>query len=70
MKIIVVGIVGGLLLCTAAATGGYYVGQSAKPVSRVWVARANASRDYFIRTLIEVKADMSEVLNEQTRSVT
>ena len=37
--------------------------ESAKPVSRVWVARANASRDYFIRTLIEVKADMSEVLN-------
>ncbi len=63
MKIIVVGIVGGLLLCTAAATGGYYAGKSAKPVSRVWVARANVSRDYFIRTLIEVKADMSEVLN-------
>jgi hypothetical protein len=63
MKIIVVGIVGGLLLCTAAATGGYYVGKSAKPVSRAWVARANAGREYFIRTLIEVKADVSEVLN-------
>jgi hypothetical protein len=63
MKIIVGGIVAGLLLCTAAATGGYYVGKSAKPVSRVWVASANSSREYFIRTLIEVKADLSEVLN-------
>jgi hypothetical protein len=63
MKIIVVGIVGGLLLCTAAATGGYYVGKSAKPVSRVLVARGDTGREHFIRTLIEVKADMSEVLN-------
>jgi hypothetical protein len=66
MKIIFGGIVAGLLLCTAAVTGEYYVGKSAKPVSRVWVARANASREYFIRTLIEVKADLSEVLTNRS----
>jgi hypothetical protein len=63
MKVIVVGIVGGLLLCTAAATAGYYAGKSVKPASRVWVARTNPGREHFIHTVMAVKADMSEVLN-------
>src|SRR5438132_6441226 len=63
MKIIVIGIVGALLLCTAAATAGYYAGKSAKPASRIWVATTNSGRQNFIRTLTEVKADISEVLN-------
>jgi hypothetical protein len=63
MKIIVVGIVGALLLCAAAATCGYYAGKSAKPVSRIWVATTNSGSQNFIHTLMEVKADISEVLN-------
>ena len=47
MKIIVVGIAGGLLLCTAAATGGYYVGKSAKPVSRVLGGKGQCQQGLF-----------------------
>jgi hypothetical protein len=63
MKIVVVRIVGGLLLCAAAAGGGYYAGKSPKPISQIKVEMANADREYFTRNLIEVKTDMSDVLN-------
>ncbi len=40
MKIIVVGVVGSILLCAAAAAGGFYVGKLTKPVSLTRVEKA------------------------------
>jgi len=63
MKIVVAGIVGGLLLCASAGAGGYYVGKLTKLVSQTGVEKANADLKYFTRSLIEVRADMSDVLS-------
>jgi hypothetical protein len=65
MKITVAGMVATLLLCAAAGTSGYYAGKSAKPASGARAARVSAGRESFTRSLIEVKADISEVLNRK-----
>jgi hypothetical protein len=62
MKTTVIGIVGGLLLVVAGAAGGYYVGKSTNPVSRVKVEETlNSDRDKLTHNLIEVRADMAEI---------
>jgi hypothetical protein len=63
MKIIVVGVVGSILLCAAAAAGGFYVGKLTKPVSLTRVEKAKADQECFTRNLIELRADMSDVLS-------
>jgi hypothetical protein len=63
MKVAVVGIIGGMLLCAAAGAGGYHVGKLTKLVSQTGAEKANADLEYFTRSLIEVRADMSEVLS-------
>jgi hypothetical protein len=50
------------LLVVAGAAGGYYVGKSTNPVSRVKVEETLASgRDKLTRNLIEVRADVAEI---------
>jgi hypothetical protein len=62
MKTAVIGIVGGLLLVVAGAAGGYYVGKSTNPVSRVKVEETlGSNRDELNRNLIEVRADVAEI---------
>jgi len=63
MKIVVVGIVGSMLLCAGAAAGGYYVGKLTKLVSQTGEEKANADLEYFTRSLIELRADMADVLS-------
>src|SRR6516164_1868733 len=62
MKTTVMGIVGGLLLVVAGATGGYYVGKSTNRVARVKVEETlDSGRDKLTRNLIEVRADVAEM---------
>jgi len=61
MKIIIVGTVSGLLLCAAAGSAGYYVGKSARPIAQAPVEKASSHREYLTRSLMEVKAEMSDV---------
>jgi hypothetical protein len=62
MKTAVIGIVGGLLLGVAGAAGGYYVGKSTNPVSRVKVEETlDSNRDKLTRKLLEVRADVVEI---------
>jgi hypothetical protein len=63
MKFIVVGIAGSMLLCAVAAAGGIYIGKLTKPFALTTVEKANTDQAYFIRNLIALRADVSDVLS-------
>jgi hypothetical protein len=65
MKFIVVGMVGSVVLCAVAAAGGIYIGKLTKPLAATTVEKTNADQAYFARNLIELRADMSDVVSSK-----
>jgi hypothetical protein len=62
MKTTIIGIISGLLLVVAGATGGYYAAKATNPVPRAKAEeRVDGDRDTLTRNLVEVKADVAEI---------